>query len=265
MIPLLTSAIIYSGIGLVSGFLSGLLGIGGGTITVPLLFFYLQHTGIPQENVMQCAIGTSLASMVITLLASTIHYNQKKAVLFGFVKKIIPGILIGCFAGGFLTTKIPEEMLETIFGFFLIIIALKTIVNFKNSVLEKKLPGIAGTTISGILISTTATILGIGGGVILIPYLHAFNVDHKKTVGTACAVSCIIAFISSAYFLIFGKINVAHAYTLGFIYIPAFLLISATSYISSKQGVKAAHSIKDRTAKTIFSTYIIIIAITMIL
>ena len=265
MISMLIPILIYGGIGIISGFLSGLLGIGGGTVTVPLLFFYLSHIGLPKENVMQCAIATSLASMVFTLLSSAIHYYRANCVLIHFIKNSIIGVVLGSILGSLLTAHINENALEIIFGIFLILVALKTSFLKKNTVIEKKLPNKTGQAASTFLISCIAIILGIGGGVMLIPYLKAFNVERKKAVGTACAISAIIALLSSIWFLLFGKINVEYDYTAGFIYLPAFLLISITSYFSSKIGVKTAHYIKDSIASVIFSAYILTMAIVMIL
>jgi uncharacterized membrane protein YfcA len=264
MISILIPILTYGGIGIISGFPSGLLGIGGETVIAPLLF-YLSHIGLPEENVMQCAIATSLASMVFTLLSSATHYYRSNCILIHFIKNSIIGVVLGSILGSLLTAHINENTLEIIFGIFLILVALKTSFLKKNTVIEKKLPDKTEQAAPTFLISCIAIILGIGRGVMLIPHLKAFYVERKKAFRTACAISAMIALLSSTWFLLFGKINVECDYTARFIYLPAFLPISITSHFSSKIGVKTARYIKDSIASAIFSAYTLTMAIVMIL
>jgi uncharacterized membrane protein YfcA len=119
---------------------------------------------------MQCAIATSLASMVFTLLSSAIHYYKSHCILVPFLKNSIIGVVLGSALGFVLTALIKENTLEIIFGVFLILVALKTSFFKKISALEKKLPSKKAQAASTFFISCMAIILGIGGGVMLIPY-----------------------------------------------------------------------------------------------
>lgn len=246
--------LLYAAIGLCSGFLNGLLGISGGLITVPSLLFVFHSLGFPQEELMHLVLGTSLASMVVTSLASATAHNRKHAVLWSVICNMLPGLLLGAILGPFIITILSNNSLEVVFGLFTLAIGLyfffgRKIVEESDSATILKGPLL---NLIGLGIAMISPILGIGGGLFSVPSLVALKLPLKKAIGTAAAIGMIVTSIAAATLLYFGQGATITKYSISYLYLPAFVMISTASSLSAPAGAKLTHLLPARLLRKLF-------------
>jgi len=150
-------------LGMLAGSLSGLLGIGGGLIVVPGLVEIYQLQGMPAHVIMHMAIGTSLAIMILTTLASLIAHLRRGAYVWPVFIKLLPGILIGTIAGALTAHLLHTDVLKILFGLFVLTVAIHML-SGKRPKPQHHLPGPVGMTVMGLLIGGKSGLLGVGGG-----------------------------------------------------------------------------------------------------
>ena len=254
----------YLIIGLISGTLGALLGIGGGAITVPCLLLLFSWAAFPEDQVIHIAIGTSLAAMVINTFFATYFHNKKHSVDWQIIRKSLLGILLGSILGAALSKILPGSFLKTCFGFLACFIGITFIKSAKVSSRQTSLPptkiwvAISGT------IATISNLLGIGGGFFMVPSLLYFHTPEKKAIGTSCATSCLISLTGSlSYMLASGNTDYISG-CFGDIYFPAFFMISLGSLFASFYGVKLAHAISSKLLRKIFALTMICIGLSMV-
>ncbi len=258
------SVLCYVLIGLLSGLASGLLGIGGGIIAVPALLFTFDMLGFPQTYVMHLAIGTSLASMVINTFSASLAHNTKKAVHGTVVMKMIPGALLGAFLGSETAHLLSSIILQIIFGLFACAVGIHFLKPLYEDGLEHRFPRFSLFTLASTAIGMVSNILGIGGGVFTVPFLSACGMQHKKAIGTSALVSFVICLIGTIFYLMLGWKEIEMPMTVGFIYLPAFLIIGVVSYFSAITGAKLAHELSTTMLRRIFAFAMIAIGLSMI-
>ena len=250
--------------GLLAGLLSGLLGIGGGVVVVPCLYYTLAFHGIPHNEIMQIVLGTSLATIAFNTFLSSSGHWRKRAVLMRPLKRMIPGLILGAIVGATIAKYIPSEGLKWLFAVFEIVLGFYFFFmgpeNLKD---ENKLPSALPMAAIGSGISSFSTLLGIGGGVLTVPTLLFFKVPMRKAVGTSAAASFVIACVGTVAYLVYGFDQSAITMTLGYIYIPAFLAVCGGTLIGSPLGVELAHKLPTQLLKKIFAVILVIIGSTM--
>jgi uncharacterized membrane protein YfcA len=261
---MILSILIYLIIGLAAGFMGGLLGIGGGAIIVPSLMIAFTYLGFPKESIMHIAIGTSLSSMVINTSLATYFHHRKKNVVWVAIGRLTLGIIIGSFTGTFIARELSTDLLKTIFGAFACIIGLLFIKPLKDSPGAVTMQGFWTFSITGFCAAFLGSLLGLGGGFIMLPILFYFHFHGKKAIGTTSASSFLISLCGTTGYLLtdFGDLNIPWCY--GYIYLPAFLTIALGSLFASFYGVKLAHILPINVIRRIFAVFIIIIGLTMI-
>ena len=252
-------------VGALSGLLSGMLGIGGGSITIPLLLLIFQWMGIPSEHQMQLAIGTSLASVVITLASSVKAQWKRQSVRLPIVRRMLPGVVAGSIIGGYLVDKLPGFALKISFGIFLVSIATYTLIKPQSHETEHPLPTFPLIDLVSLGIACLSTILGIGGGVLLTPFLQSHRIPMRSATGTGSAVALCISILATFFYFVFGFNDVPLPYTLGYIYLPAFVLLSLSAYIFSPIGVNISHRLSAGKIRKIFAVVLIIVGVKMLL
>ncbi|MBX9924198.1 MAG: sulfite exporter TauE/SafE family protein [Rhabdochlamydiaceae bacterium] len=255
----------YLLIGVISGTLGALLGIGGGTITVPALLLLFSWEAFPEQHMMHMAIGTSLAAMVVNTFSATYFHNKKRSVDWKIAHKSLLGILLGCFIGAGIAKGLPSDLLKTFFGFFACFIGITFIKSARVSPRQNSLPSYGIWTLISGGISTLSNLLGIGGGFLMVPSLLYFHTPEKRAIGTSCATSCLISLGGAIGYFLASRSQECISGCLGYIYLPAFLLISFGSLFASFYGVKLAHSIPSKLLRKIFATTMIGIGLLMVL
>lgn len=259
--------------GIFAGVLGALLGLGGGIITIPCLVVILHMAGFQEGHIMHYALGTSLAAMVFNTLSSSISHLRRKKVLLKIVYAMIPGTIIGSLLGGLLARILPGEALkiyfgvfETLFGiYFIFFLKRKKVTNENGNEDDIILPSYKALTGLSLLLSLVATSLGLGGGLFTVPLLALLGVKLNKAIATSSCISFVITLMGAISFIIFGIGKGGHEYSVGFIYVPAFITIAIVSFLFAPLGAKLAHEIDTKHLKKIFGGILIATGISMIL
>ena len=261
--------IIFLIIGALAGFAAGLFGVGGGTIIVPLLFIVFTQMGYSPDNIMHLALGTSLATIIVTSISSLMAHNKKGAVMWPIFKNLTPGMAIGCFFGAGIAGAISGGHLQIIVGTFLLWVAFNMFTGGKKridgtandaSTTQTALPSTPKQLAAGGVIGIASAIFGIGGGSLTVPYLTRYGVVMQKAVGTSAACGLPIAIAGALGFMVFGmqqQVNVPN--TIGFVHIYAFLGISIMSFFTAKLGVKVAHILSPQLLKKCFAVLLTVV------
>ncbi len=257
--------IVYLCLGMIVGFMAGLLGIGGGGIMVPVLTALFLKQGVPVSQVIHLALGTSMASIILTSFASFRAHHAKQSVLWSVVKKMVLGIFIGTFLATFMVVHSSTIYLALFFSIFMIFVALQMFINKKPKP-SRKLAGNWGLFSAGTIIGAVSALVSIGGGSLTVPYLTWQNIDIKKAIGTSSAIGFPIAISGTLGYLINSEsIQISNMNTLGYIYFPAVLCISMTSILSAPLGVKLVHQLPVAMIKKIFAILLILLSLKMLL
>jgi uncharacterized membrane protein YfcA len=250
--------------GILSGIISGLLGVGGGIIIVPFLAWVFTYHGMPAETIMQTAIATSLTSIIITASSAILAQHRRGAIDWKTVKILTPGIAIGAWFGADLAHLLSSHVLAVVFGAFLLVSGIRMALNSKPKP-HRELPKPFPLGIVGGIIGTLSTVLGIGGGSLTVPYMVWNNVKMKKAVALGSACGLPIALFGALSFLVIGlQASNLPVGNIGYINLPAFVGISVTSLFSATLGVHLAHSLPTKTLKKAFSIILIIVGIRML-
>lgn len=243
--------------GCIAGVLAGLLGVGGGIIVVPVLFTMLGLIDIDESVRMHVAVGTSLASIVITSLISARSHHRRGAVDTDLLKKWGIWILGGSVAGTLIAGAVDGPVLSMVFAFVALAVAIYMATTSAEFRIRDALPaGIAGSS-SGFLIGGLSAMMGIGGGTLCVPYFNAFGFPVHRAVGTAAAIGLIIALPATIGFVATGwgipalpEASVGHVNLLGLILIAPFTSLTAPL------GVRLAHRLSARTLKLLFALFL---------
>jgi len=251
--------------GILSGVLSGLLGIGGGIVIVPFVAWLLTSNGMPAESIMQTAVATSLATIIITSISAVLAQHRRGAINWKVVKTLTPGIAIGAWFGADLAHFLSSQLLATIFGSFLLINGLRMVMSLKPKP-HRQLPGTLPLGIAGSVMGALSTLVGIGGGTITVPYMTWHNVPIKNAIALGSACGLPIALFGAFSFAVIGAqaANLPDS-NIGYINIPAFLGISCTSLFAATLGVHLSHTVPTEALKKVFSVILIIVGTKMLL
>ncbi|MGE0197775.1 MAG: sulfite exporter TauE/SafE family protein [Simkaniaceae bacterium] len=255
----------YAIIGVLAGILSGLLGIGGGIVTIPCLLLVFAHSDIPPQAYMHLAIGTSLAAMVFTTLSGSYTHYKKEAVLFEIVKPMALGVIVGSFLGALITRILPSHFLQIFFGAFECVLGIRFLLPEKPITKHHPLPKFWGLSTIALGVSIFSTMMGVGGGLINVPILSYFHVPVKKAIGTSSALSFLISLCGAISFLLLGVHASKAPDSVGFLYLPAFIIISIISFFVAPYGAKWAHSLPTTILKKVFGGILILAGLSMIL
>ncbi|MGC9386080.1 MAG: sulfite exporter TauE/SafE family protein [Hydrogenovibrio sp.] len=260
---MLIELLIYVLTGIVAGFFAGLLGIGGGLIIIPILSSVFLHF-LDTPHLVHLAIGTSMATILITAIASTRAHQKHKAIRWDIVKSLTPGILVGGFLGGWISQYFNASMLAQIFAVIEIAIALQMLLNIQPSP-NRELPGLVGRTTAGTLIGALSSLVGIGGGALNTPYLVWHNVTVRQAIATSAACSLPVAAAGTLGFLVAGwNATQLPEYATGYIYWPAFFGIVIASFLVVPFGASLTHKLPVHQLKRVFGLLLIGLAIKMI-
>ena len=247
----------------VAGFMAGLLGVGGGIIMVPALYYAFTVLDFDIVTRMHLSVGTSLAIIIPTSIISTKTHMEYDAVDFKMVKSFGLFILFGVIGGTFLAVNLKTPALVLFFSIFAFIVGLFFIfVREKLMENPKKISNFV-KNISGIIIGFISVPLGIGGGSLMVPFMRTFGYDIRKSIGTAAAVGFMIAVSGSITMITGGKIidNVSTPFSLGYINLLGFIVFVPVTMIMARIGAKAVYKIDKKLLSKIFGTFLIIVAV----
>lgn len=252
-------------LGLGTGFLAGLLGLGGGMMMVPFLTIILSARAYPQAHVVKMAVATSLATICFTSLSSLRAHHRRGAVRWEIVRALAPGIVIGSFLGSQVAAALPARILGFLFAGFVAFSATQMILNRKPTAV-RTLPATAGLFGVGNLIGLLSALLGAGGAFISVPFMTWCNVSIHNAVATSAALGFPIAIAGTVGYLVAGwDLPQMPPGALGYLYWPGLLVLSAASMLTAPVGARAAHSMDVAPLRRVFACVLYAIATYFIL
>jgi uncharacterized membrane protein YfcA len=257
--------LILLALGAVVGILAGLLGIGGGLQVVPSLVFILPLAGLDPTLAMHFALATSLATIIFTSGSSAINHIKLGNVELFIVKWLIPGVIVGGFMGSYIAEMIPNEYLPKVFSIIVFLLAIQMFTSIKATN-NRIMPNLYLTSGTGVIIGTIASLAGIGGGALTVPFLNHYGVEMRKAIGTSAVCGCIIALSGMLGFIWQGtQIDNLPPYSVGYVYLPALFCISITSVFTTKYGARMASTLPTKILKRVFSVFLMLVSLTMFL
>jgi uncharacterized membrane protein YfcA len=255
----------YIALGAFAGVLAGLLGVGGGIVIVPVLTFLFTAQQLPDNHIIHLAIGTSLASIIFTSLASFRAHHFRGAVRWEVFRSISPGIITGTLTGSWVAAQLPTHYLKGFFILFLYYVALQIFLNVRPAP-TRQLPGGKGMFGVGSLIGGISSLVGIGGGVMSVPFLIWCNLELRYAIGTSAAIGFPIALAGGVGYAANGlAIKTLPSWSLGFVYLPALVCISMASASTAPLGVRLAHTLPVTQLRKFFALFIIFMATKMLM
>jgi len=263
-VPISDTYIYLTILGALAGTLAGLLGIGGGIVIVPaLLWVYASVEAIPKDQTMHFALATSLATICFTAISSIYAHNRRGAVIWSSVFRLSPGIVVGTLVGTALAGLMSSEALVLFFGIFLLIVSIQMGLSSQPSS-HRKIPGWFGTSLIGLFIGVISALVGVGGGTLTVPFLTWCNAPLRAAIASSSAVGFFIAVSGSIGYAWAGKNSIVPLSS-GYIYWPAVMGIVPTSLIFAPLGARLTHTISIRLLKILFSIFLAIIGIKLII
>jgi uncharacterized protein len=254
----------YLVLGAFVGFFAGLLGVGGGAIMVPVLTTLFITQGFPADKVVHLALGTSMAAIVLTSASSLRAHHGHGAVRWDIVRPITPGILLGTFGATFIASRVASEPLAIFFACFMAYVALQMLANIKPKP-TRELPGPMGMSAVGAGIGGVSALVAIGGGSLSVPFMTWCNVKVHHAIGTSAAIGLPIALSGTLGYLVNGwGSDGMPALSLGFIYLPALVLVSVVSMYTAPLGARLAHRLPVPTLKRIFAIVLLLLCAKML-
>jgi uncharacterized membrane protein YfcA len=254
----------YPVLGVLVGFVAGLLGVGGGGVMVPMLTTLFLAQGFAREQVVHLALGTSMATIMLTSVSSLRAHHAHGAVHWDIVRRITPGILMGTFAGTFIAARMDTVPLAVFFACFMLYVAAQMIYNAKPEP-TRGLPGLAGMSGAGLFIGAISALVAIGGGSLSVPFMLWCNVKMQHAIGTSAAIGFPIALAGALGYLVNGwAAQHTPPLTLGYIYLPAFLLVGAVSVLTAPLGAACAHRLPVPTLKKAFAGVLVLLVLKML-
>jgi uncharacterized membrane protein YfcA len=245
--------------GVFAGILAGLLGVGGGIVIVPVLYFLFQKFGVSAESAMVIATGTSLATIIPTSISSIRSHRQKGNVDFDLLKSWGVFILFGVLVGSYLVTQVDGSWLTPLFGVIASLSALNMLFRTGKSALVDGLPGKFGQSTLGSSIGFFSSMIGIGGGTLSVPILTAFNYPAHKAVGTAAAIGLIISLPGALMMLTFGSTPIdAPLGTYGLVNLVGFVCIVPLTVLFAPIGASIASKLDANLLKKVFAVVLLI-------
>ena len=241
-------------LGLCTGFLAGLLGIGGGMVMVPFVTAMLTHRGIGADIAVKVAIATSMATIVFTSLSSVRAHHKRGAVRWDVVRSLAPGIVVGAGVASLgIFSVLKGSSLALLFALFVGFSATQMLLDKKPQA-TRTLPGPTGLFGAGGVIGLLSGLVGAGGGFISVPFMTWCNVAIHNAVATSAALGFPIALANALGYIVAGQgVSDLPAHSVGYIWLPALLGIACASVLMAPLGAKAAHALPVKSLKRAFA------------
>lgn len=256
--------IVCLAIGVFAGFIAGLLGLGGGTVVVPTLYYVLPYIGIHEDILMPVALGTSFATIVVSTMSAAQQHHKNGNVDWKTAKTLAPTLMISVFIAGLFVSGLPKAHLTKMFAVIVIYLAVKMLISLKTTPKVKPLTT-KSTVIAGGVIGTVSSMAGVGGGAFVVPFLNGRGMALKRAIGTSSICGSLLGLAGALSFISSGWHNpLLPEYSLGYVYLPALLGITISSYFTSKIGANLANKLPVSVLKRIFAVFLIFVGLSML-
>ncbi|MCB1782945.1 MAG: sulfite exporter TauE/SafE family protein [Alphaproteobacteria bacterium] len=265
---LLLFAAFLAALGVVAGFLAGLLGVGGGIVLVPGLSFIFammsERLGLEGVDLMHLSVGTSLAVIVPTGLSSALAHYRRGAVDFTLVGGIGAGVLVGVAIATFIARDLSGDTMKMIFATAIVGLAGIMLINPARFKLAEAMPGRPMQALAGLVIGGLSSLIGIGGATLSVPYMSLHNTPMHRAVGTASALGLVIAVPAAIGFMIIGR-GADHLppFSVGYVNFLAWVCIIPISVSIAPLGVRVAHKVSVSKLRKVFAVFMILVALNM--
>ncbi len=254
----------YLLLGSIAGLAAGLLGVGGGLIIVPALIFLFAMQGIDPAHIVHIAIGTSLATIVVTSISSTWAHHRHGAVQWSVFARLSPGIVIGALVGAAIADYMSATFLRKVFAVFELLVAAQMLIGARPAT-YRAVPAKAGMFGAGGIIGAVSSVVGIGGGTMTVPFLLWCNVSIRQAVATSAACGLPIAIAGASGYILTGwNESGMPEWSSGYIYWPAFTGIVLMSIFFAPLGAYLAHRLPVLYLKRAFALLLFAIGIQML-
>jgi uncharacterized membrane protein YfcA len=254
-------------LGIVVGFVAGLLGVGGGGILVPMLTsIYLAEQIVPSHAV-HLALGTSLACIITTTFSSAYSHYKNNNIDWFYVKAMVPLIVVGAISISFLIPFINTTFLAVFFAVFMLSMSIKMFINQPTSqpVNKSKIP----PQLAGLGIGSLSTLVAIGGAALIVPYLVSKGLNIRRAISSSATIGFPIAISGTIGYAINGHINAEELINepaiIGFVHIPTVIIVSIFGFIMAPVGVKLSTKLPVKILKKIFAVLLVCLSIKMLI
>jgi uncharacterized membrane protein YfcA len=253
-------------LGVVVGFAAGLLGVGGGGILVPMLTGIYLSADIVPSHAVHLALGTSMASIIMTTFSSAFSHYKNHNIDWSCVKAMVPLIIVGAISISFLIPIINTTFLAVFFSLFMFIISIRLFIN-------KQPPAVTKNKISpklaGLGIGSISTLVAIGGAALIVPYLISRGLEMRRAIGSSAAIGFPIAISGTIGYAINGHISVDELANnqaiIGFVHIPSVIIISLFGFMMAPLGVKMSNNLPVKVLKKLFAILLVCLSIKMLM
>jgi len=252
-------------LGIGTGLLAGLLGIGGGMLMVPFLTLILSARGVSADLAVKMAIATSMATIIFTSVSSVRAHHQRGAVRWDLVKRLAPGIVLGSLVSSLgVFALLRGHVLAIVFGLFVGFSATQMFLDKKPKP-TRQMPGTAGTVAAGGVIGFVSGLVGAGGGFISVPFMTWCNVAIHNAVATSAALGFPIAVANVVGYVASGlRVEGLPPASFGYIWLPGLLVIALCSVFTAPLGARAAHALPVGRLKRVFASILYLLAAYML-
>jgi uncharacterized membrane protein YfcA len=252
-------------LGLCTGYVAGLLGIGGGMLLGPFITIILSARGVPADLAVKMAIATSMGTIIFTSISSVRAHHKRGAVKWDIARGLAPGIVLGSMVGSIgIFALLKGTTLALVFAGFIGFSATQMVLDKKPKP-GRNMPGFAGQLGVGTVIGMISGLVGAGGGFISVPFMVAHNVLIINAVATSAALGFPIALANAAGYAISGQgVAGLPAWSLGYIWLPALVVIASCSVLTAPMGARMAHSLPVAQLKRVFAAVLYVLAAYML-
>ncbi|MEM8810223.1 MAG: sulfite exporter TauE/SafE family protein [Cyanobacteria bacterium P01_G01_bin.38] len=255
---------LFATLGLAAGTSSGMLGIGGGMVIVPGLFYLFSRMHLPSEALMHFAAGTAMCIMVFTAASSTLSHHLRGDVQWSIFKNMIGFIGLGVVLGNLLSNHLNTLSLELIFGLFLLVVSSKILLGWKPTFDETTEPSKGLSGLVGSILGFKSGVLGIGGGAISVPFLLYCGLPMPRASGTSASFTLPIAVVGALSFLLFSHPATQLAGATGYIYWPTVALVAPFTMLGAPLGTILSHRIPRQQLRKVFALLLLVVGVRML-
>lgn len=254
----------YVLLGLASGFIAGLFGVGGGLTIVPILLLLFQAQGFPDAQIMHLALGTAMATIVVTSISSMRAHHRQGGVRWDIFRSMAPGLVGGTLLGSLFASRVPTDAMAMVFTLIVYWAALQMLLDIKPKP-TRQLPGSGGLLGVGGLIGSVSSLVAAGGGFLSVPFMVLCNVPVRQAVGTSAALGFPIAAAGVVGYIAggWGLADLPGPH-LGFVYLPAFIGVVVSTVFMAPVGAKLAHRLPVKQLKRAFGVMLALLASKML-
>ncbi len=261
---LLTGWLWCLGGGACAGLLAGMLGIGGGLVIVPLLIYLLPILGVPHELVVQMAVATSLGTIVMTTLSSTRSHLRHGQVSFFWVRRLVPGLMVGATLGAWLATQMNPQWLQRLLAVVLLLLAVRMLVPQRSGAplthVSKRLIALISAGMG-----TLSGLVGIGGGSLTVPLLQRLHVPIRQAIAVSSVGSLSIGVAGVITYILLGQQQTGVDSLFGYVHGPAWIAISMTSILFAPLGAYLTQQLPVNHLQRGFAILLVILSLKLVI